>query len=151
MGRWRTHGRRRTLEKALWGGLAGCLLASAVASAQEPLRGPDIVIITVDTLRFDRVSANGYSRPTTPHIDALLAKGVRFTDARVPEPLTAPAMTSMRPRGRSWGSAGVMVRRDAIASPARRAPGVSPAGYRSREIPLSRSRLAMSSADRERD
>ena len=69
--------------------------AEAATSASKLTKHPDIVIITVDTLRFDRVSFYGYKRPTTPHIDALLEKGVRFTQARVPEPLTAPAMTSM--------------------------------------------------------
>ncbi len=86
---------------SVWSGL--CLwLAAAAAPAQPgdaatppPLRGPNVVIVTVDTLRFDRVSFHGYGRPTTPHVDALLERGVRFTQARVPEPLTAPAMVSM--------------------------------------------------------
>lgn len=69
--------------------------ASTSAPAKKLARHPDIVIITVDTLRFDRVSFYGYHRPTTPHIDALLERGVSFTQARVPEPLTAPAMSSM--------------------------------------------------------
>jgi arylsulfatase A-like enzyme len=47
-----------------------------------------VVILTVDTLRADHVSAYGYRRPTTPNVDRLLAGGVRFTDARTVEPLT---------------------------------------------------------------
>ncbi len=77
----------------LWG--AGDRPAAAATPASRLKKHPDVVIVTVDTLRFDRVSFYGYRRPTTPHIDALLEKGVRFTQARVPEPLTAPAMTSM--------------------------------------------------------
>ena len=81
----------------MWGLTAGSLLSfsSPAAAMPEPLRGPNIVIITVDTLRFDRLSSNGYSRPTSPNIDALLKRGVRFTESRVPEPLTAPSMASM--------------------------------------------------------
>ncbi len=77
--------------------VAGFLLSLSTLAqgTPEPLRGPNIVLITVDTLRYDRLSANGYSRPTSPSIDTLLARGVRFTEARVPEPLTAPSMISM--------------------------------------------------------
>jgi choline-sulfatase len=53
------------------------------------------VILTVDTLRLDRVSAYGYRRPTTPNLDRLLAAGVRFTQARTAEPLTNPSLCSM--------------------------------------------------------
>ncbi|HYU32530.1 MAG TPA: sulfatase [Thermoanaerobaculia bacterium] len=52
-------------------------------------------MITVDTLRVDRVSAYGYRRPTTPHIDRLLAAGARFTQARTVEPLTNPSLCSL--------------------------------------------------------
>ncbi len=76
---------------ALFGGSP----AAAETPANRLTKHPDIVIVTVDTLRFDRVSFYGYRRPTTPNIDALLERGVRFTQARVPEPLTAPAMSSM--------------------------------------------------------
>jgi arylsulfatase A-like enzyme len=84
----------------LWLSLGLILTGLAGAAAAEPPAGklakhPDIVIVTVDTLRVDHVSYYGYRRPTTPHIDALLEMGVRFTQARVPEPLTAPSMTSM--------------------------------------------------------
>ena len=80
----------------LWWLSCALLSSSSSGAAQpEPLHGPNIVIITIDTLRVDRVSFYGYSRPTSPHLDKLLENGVSFTQARVPEPLTAPAMASM--------------------------------------------------------
>jgi len=64
--------------------------------AEPPLqRFPNVVILTVDTLRADRLSSYGYRRPTTPNIDRLLASGARFTEARTVEPLTNPALCSM--------------------------------------------------------
>ena len=56
---------------------------------------PDVVIISVDTLRADRLSAYGYAKKTSPHIDGLLKKGAVFDTARTIEPLTAPALISM--------------------------------------------------------
>ena len=56
---------------------------------------PNILLVSVDTLRADRMSSYGYGRNTTPHIDSLLSRGARFTDARTIEPLTAPALASM--------------------------------------------------------
>ncbi len=58
-------------------------------------RFPNVVILTIDTLRADRLSSYGYRRPTTPNLDRLLASGVRFTQARTVEPLTNPALCSM--------------------------------------------------------
>ncbi|MCH7666670.1 MAG: sulfatase-like hydrolase/transferase, partial [Acidobacteria bacterium] len=56
---------------------------------------PHILLISVDTLRTDRMSSYGHWRSTTPKIDELLALGARFTEARTPAPLTAPAMSSV--------------------------------------------------------
>lgn len=56
---------------------------------------PSVLLVTVDTLRADRLSSYGYSRKTSPHLDELLRQGVRFTQARTVEPLTAPALASM--------------------------------------------------------
>ncbi len=56
---------------------------------------PNVVIISVDTLRADRLSGYGYARNTSPNIDKLMSKGVKFTQARTIEPLTAPALASM--------------------------------------------------------
>jgi arylsulfatase A-like enzyme len=54
-----------------------------------------VLLVTVDALRSDRLSAYGYGRPTSPNIDRLLATGARFTAARTVEPLTNPALCSM--------------------------------------------------------
>ncbi|HVS03661.1 MAG TPA: sulfatase-like hydrolase/transferase [Thermoanaerobaculia bacterium] len=71
---------------------AGALLLSSPAAAR---RFPSVLVITVDTLRADHLSAYGYPRPTSPNIDALLGAGARFRQARTPEPLTMPALASL--------------------------------------------------------
>jgi arylsulfatase A-like enzyme len=42
------------------------------------LTRPNILLITIDTLRADHVGCYGYERDTTPRIDALCEEGVRF-------------------------------------------------------------------------
>jgi arylsulfatase A-like enzyme len=58
-------------------------------------RGHDIVLVTIDALRADHVSAYGYKRRTTPYIDALAQKGVRFEHAYCPTPHTSYSVSSM--------------------------------------------------------
>ena len=55
----------------------------------------NLVLITVDTLRADHVSAYGYPRDTTPNIDRLADEGTRFANALVPRSETWPALTSI--------------------------------------------------------
>ena len=52
---------------------------------------PDILLITIDTLRADHVGAYGASTGATPTIDALAARGTRFDDADTAVPLTGPS------------------------------------------------------------
>jgi arylsulfatase A-like enzyme len=51
------------------------------APAPRPEKRRNIVLISIDTLRADRVGVYGAYRPTTPTIDALAAKSVVFEDA----------------------------------------------------------------------
>ena len=74
--------------------LAPLLLAAAPARADDAPPA-NVLVITIDTLRADHVSAYGYARPTTPNIDRLIEAGVRFDAARTVEPLTGPALVSM--------------------------------------------------------
>jgi len=55
----------------------------------------DIVLITVDAVRADHVGSYGYARPTTPNIDALAARGVRFERAYTQAPHTSFALVSL--------------------------------------------------------
>ena len=56
---------------------------------------PNLVLITIDTLRADHLSCYGYEHPTSPTIDALAADGVLFEDAYATAPITAPSHASL--------------------------------------------------------
>jgi arylsulfatase A-like enzyme len=56
---------------------------------------PNVVILVMDTVRADRVSALGYSRPTTPNFDRLAAQGVLFEKAFSTSSWTLPAHASL--------------------------------------------------------
>src|SRR6188768_1489400 len=71
------------------------LQASPPAPASRFPLFPNVLLVTGDTRRADRVSSYGYARPTTPNLDRLLARGVRFAQARTVEPLTTPALASL--------------------------------------------------------
>jgi arylsulfatase A-like enzyme len=55
----------------------------------------NLLLVTIDALRADHVSAYGYRRPTTPRLDALAHAGVRFTTAFANAPMTKPSLPQM--------------------------------------------------------
>ncbi|MCP3978036.1 MAG: sulfatase-like hydrolase/transferase [bacterium] len=77
------------------------LVGIAVVSACTPSReaavadGAPIVLISIDTLRSDRLSMYGYTGGETPQIDALGADSVVFERAYSHCPLTLPSHTSL--------------------------------------------------------
>jgi arylsulfatase A-like enzyme/Tfp pilus assembly protein PilF len=56
---------------------------------------PNVVLITLDTVRADRIGAYGYTKGATPTIDRLAREGVRFADATSQAPLTGPAHAAL--------------------------------------------------------
>ncbi|TNE88004.1 MAG: hypothetical protein EP330_17105 [Deltaproteobacteria bacterium] len=58
--------------------LAVALGAVMLSRTLDPREAPDVVFIVIDTTRADRLSTYGWSRPTSPNLDALAAEGVRF-------------------------------------------------------------------------
>lgn len=56
---------------------------------------PDIILVSIDTLRADHLSSYGYARETSPFLDRLAAEGTRFSQARSASPWTLPAHTTM--------------------------------------------------------
>jgi arylsulfatase A-like enzyme len=68
--------------------------APAPATAAPP-GAPDVVVVVLDTVRADHVSAYGYARPTTPHFDALARGGALFLDATAPSTWSLPSHASL--------------------------------------------------------
>lgn len=56
---------------------------------------PDIILLSIDTLRADHLGAWGYGRPTSPTFDRLAAEGTRYADTWSPSPWTLPSHTTM--------------------------------------------------------
>ena len=87
----------RAVEAALLG--AALLVAPACRRASPPR--PSIVLVSIDTLRSDRLPAYGYPAGATPAIDALVADGLLFARAFAEAPLTLPShaslLTGLRP------------------------------------------------------
>jgi arylsulfatase A-like enzyme/Flp pilus assembly protein TadD len=57
--------------------------------------GSNVLLITIDTLRADRVGAYGNSSHLTPTLDRLAGNGIRFDAAYTPVPMTLPAHASI--------------------------------------------------------
>ncbi len=72
-------------------------IAVATLSACAPGAGdaPNVLLITVDTLRPDRLSVYGYAKHATPNIDRLAAEGMLFENAFTDTPWTTPSMSSV--------------------------------------------------------
>jgi choline-sulfatase len=58
-------------------------------------RPRNLLLVTIDTLRADRVGAYGHAGAQTPHLDALARAGLRFERATTVAPLTLPAHASL--------------------------------------------------------
>jgi choline-sulfatase len=55
----------------------------------------DLVVVTLDTTRYDRLGCYGSKEVETPNLDRLAAGGVLFENAISPTPLTLPAHSSL--------------------------------------------------------
>jgi choline-sulfatase len=79
---------------ALVAAAAGIWMAARIVGRSESSR-VNILLITIDTLRWDRVGVYGYRRAATPVLDALAARGAKFETAVAHSALTAPSHASM--------------------------------------------------------
>lgn len=86
-----------TPRKSTWkveAAVAGCLGLVVLAAwwffVREPKRF-NVVLISIDSLRYDHVGCYGYDKPTTPAIDALAARGARFATAHSTTSWTLPS------------------------------------------------------------
>lgn len=86
--------------------LFALLAGGAIASAAEPARRPNVLLIISDDLRPE-LGCYGVAGIRTPHLDALAARSVRFERAICQYPLCNPQRTSML-TGRYPTQTGVM-------------------------------------------
>ena len=61
----------------------------------DPARNPDVLIVSVDTTRTDRLGFMGHAAARTPNLDALAARGRVYEQATTPVPRTTPALASL--------------------------------------------------------
>jgi arylsulfatase A-like enzyme/Tfp pilus assembly protein PilF len=91
--------RSRALVIGTFAGLSAAITAFALLLGgprelpHDP--GANVLLITLDTTRADRIGAYGYQAALTPNLDALAVDGVRFAQAYSSVPLTLPAHTSL--------------------------------------------------------
>jgi len=84
--------------------LVSVFCLSAIAGLGTEARkkpSPSVFLLTIDTLRADRLSCYGYALNQTPVLDSLAADGVRFSQAFTPSPITntshATILTGLSP------------------------------------------------------
>ena len=69
-------------------------LGAGCQRQQQPLPGP-VIVITIDTLRADRLGCYGYGRDTSPNLDRFAEGAVLFETAETPIATTLPAHVSL--------------------------------------------------------
>ncbi|MFT5441672.1 MAG: choline-sulfatase [Myxococcota bacterium] len=83
---------------AAFAGFAGC----SDAPAPSPQQTPNIVLVTIDTLRADRIEPYGNLNAKTPNLSKLAREGTLFEAAMSPMQMTRPShyslFTSLYPR-----------------------------------------------------
>lgn len=83
---------------------AGCVVVGLVLSAcgrsqlpggPEPALRPNLLLISIDTLRADHLGCYGAKRPTSPRLDRFASSAVRFEHAYAPAPWTLPSHAAL--------------------------------------------------------
>ncbi|UCH34631.1 MAG: sulfatase [Armatimonadota bacterium] len=80
--------RRSAGSFAVWGNPA---LVGDDGAAEKP----NVVLIVIDALRADHLGCYGYARPTSPNLDGLASRGLRFAAAYSQAPWTMPSVASI--------------------------------------------------------
>ena len=75
--------------------LIGVAISFALATAQDQPQPTPVILISIDTLRADHLSAYGYRKIRTPNIDSFAQQGTIFTEVSSQIPLTLPSHTSL--------------------------------------------------------
>ncbi len=93
----------RTVHRSIAAAFVGAVLLGSYAlwrELQPPPRGVDaglrnLLLVTFDTTRADRIGAYGYTRAHTPNIDRMARSGVTFDQCIATAPITLPSHASI--------------------------------------------------------
>ncbi|HEY8514695.1 MAG TPA: sulfatase [Candidatus Binatia bacterium] len=75
-------------------GLVGALLL-VVSSWRRAPRQPNVLLVSIDSLRHDHLGCYGYERDTSPTIDTLAREGALFRQAIAPSSWTLPSHVTL--------------------------------------------------------
>jgi len=105
---WHAVGLRRALLKTLPSLLAMVLVLAGFIFGGDWLKqwrergrpmpfapAPNVLLIVLDTVRADRLSLYGYGRATSPTLERMAKRGIRFEEARATAPWTVPSHASI--------------------------------------------------------
>jgi len=73
----------------------GALVPGEPRAGEQTAERPNILIVSIDTLRADHLGCYRYPRPVSPNIDRLSREGILFEQMVCPLPRTVPALASM--------------------------------------------------------
>lgn len=118
---WVALGALVLLAGALTFSVRGGATAGARTTAAVSAPRPNVLLVTIDTLRRDHLGCYGSENAKTPTIDALAAESVRFLDATSQANTTGPShttiLTGMYPNAHGAVSNGVRVSSDVRTLP----------------------------------
>jgi len=89
-------------------------VVAAMVTACSPAKPRNLLLISIDTLRADRLGCYGYARPTTPTLDALARGGTLFENVIASSPWTVPSHATLF-TGRFPHGHGVVSEHDRLA------------------------------------
>ncbi|MDJ0850258.1 MAG: sulfatase [Myxococcota bacterium] len=88
--------------RRVWAWIAAGAVAALLGCALSADERPNVVLIVIDTLRADRLGAYGFPDDTSPALDAIADRGVRFATVLAPSSWTRTSIgalvTSLHPR-----------------------------------------------------
>jgi arylsulfatase A-like enzyme len=79
----------------LWSRFRAALLLCLAGAGMLCAAGPPVILISIDTLRADRLGIYGYRRIATPNTDSFAQGGTVFANIACQTPLTLPSHTSL--------------------------------------------------------
>ena len=90
--------RKQSTTAAILIAAASLIIAAVIlmrSAPTEPTQPPNVVLIIIDTLRQDKLSAYGFEHETSPEVDRMAEQGVRFGRVVAQSSWTRPSIGSM--------------------------------------------------------